>query len=93
MEKKVQNRLIKFLRSKGCFVMKITVVPGIPTGTPDVWAFKEGWWGAFECKATEKSEFQPLQKERIEKFAEWSTGMVVHSGNIEEVISQLEKML
>lgn len=93
MEKKVQNKLIKFLRSKGCFVMKITVVPGIPTGTPDVWAFNEGWWGAFECKATAKSAYQPLQKERIEKFNQWSTGMVVHSGNIDEVISQLEKML
>ncbi len=93
MEKKVQNKLIKFLRSKGCFVMKITVVPGIPTGTPDVWAFYEGWWGAFECKADEKSKYQPLQKERIEKFSQWSTGMVVHSGNIDDVISQLETML
>lgn len=93
MEAKVQKRLIKFLRDNGCFVMKITVVPGIPVGTPDVWAFKEGWWGAFECKATEKSPFQPLQKERIQKLAEWSTCMVVHADNIDDVISQLEKML
>lgn len=93
MEKKVQNRLIKFLRSKGCFVMKITVVPGIPTGTPDVWFFKEGFWGCAEIKGNEKSKFQPLQKETIEKLSQWSWCKVVHSNNVENILDELDSIL
>lgn len=93
MESQVQKRLIKFLKSKGCYIIKTKPGLGTPVGCPDVWAFLEGWWGAFECKATEKSPFQPLQKETLEKLDKWSTAMVVHSGNIDDVILQLEKML
>jgi Holliday junction resolvase len=93
VEKKVQTRLIKYLRSKGCYVIKLSAVPGVPTGCPDVLALYEGWWGAFECKASAKAPFQPLQEYTIQKFEKWSTAYVVHPDNIDEVISQLEKML
>jgi Holliday junction resolvase len=93
MESQVQKRLIKYLKGKGCYVIKTKPGLGTPVGCPDVWAFLEGWWGAFECKATEKSPFQPLQKETIEKLDKWSTATVVHANNIDDVISQLEKML
>jgi Holliday junction resolvase len=93
MESKVQKRLIKYLHSKGCYVIKTQPGLGTKVGCPDVFAFLEGWWGAFECKATEKSPFQPLQKETLVKLDKWSTAMVVHSDNIDDVILQLEKML
>lgn len=93
MESQVQKRLIKYLKGKGCYVIKTKPGLGTPVGCPDVWAFLEGWWGAFECKATEKSPFQPLQKETLEKLDKWSTAMVVHANNIDDVIAQLEKML
>jgi Holliday junction resolvase len=93
MEKKVQDKLIRFLKKHGCYVIKITVVPGVPTGTPDVFFCKEGFYGFAECKANSKSKFQPLQRERIAMFHEWSWCRVVHSGNIDEIILQLEKLL
>lgn len=93
MEKKVQTRLIKYLRSKGCYVIKTKPGPGVPVGCPDVIALYEGWWGAFECKASAKAPFQQLQEHTIEKLNNWSLAVVVHPDNIEEVISQLEKML
>lgn len=95
MEKKVQTKLIKYLKKKGCYVIK-TQVDGrglVPVGCPDVIALYEGWWGAFECKASAKAKFQPLQEYTIEKLNNWSIAMVVHPDNIDEVISQLEKML
>lgn len=94
-EKKVQSRLIKYLKSKGCYVIK-TQIDGrglVPVGCPDVIALYEGWWGAFECKGSAKAPFQPLQEYTIEKLNNWSIALVVNPDNIEEVISQLEKML
>lgn len=93
MESKVQKRLIKYLKGKGCYVIKTKPGLGTPVGCPDVWAFYEGWWGAFECKAYANSPYQPLQKETLEKLDKWSTAWVVHSDNIDDVILQLEKML
>lgn len=72
--------------------MVITVVPGIPKGCPDVIALHEGAWFAFECKAYENSKFQPLQKETIEKLAQWGFAWVVHSDNYDEIVSELESM-
>lgn len=95
MEKKVQTRLIKYLKKKGCYVIK-TQVDGrglVPVGCPDVIALYEGWWGAFECKGSAKAKFQPLQEVTIEKLNNWSIAMVVHPDNIDDVISQLEMML
>lgn len=94
-EKKVQKRLISYLKKKGCYVIK-TQVDGrgmVPVGCPDVIALYEGWWGSFECKGSATAPFRPLQKETIEKHNNWSFSTVVHPDNIEEVISQLEKML
>lgn len=93
MESQTQKRLIQYLKRKGCYVIKTKPGPGTPVGCPDVFAFLEGWWGAFEVKARANSPFQPLQKETIEKLNDWSVAWVVHSGNINKVISQLEKML
>lgn len=95
MEAKVQKRLINYLKSKGCYVIKTRpdARGSVPVGCPDVFAFYEGWWGAFEVKAYATSPYRPLQKETLEKLDKWSTAWVVHSGNIDDVIRQLEKML
>jgi len=93
MEKKVQDKLIRFLKKKGCLVIKIKPGPGVGVGIPDLFFCKEGFYGFVECKASLKSKFQPLQKERIKQLDDWSWCKVVHSGNIDEVILQLEKLL
>lgn len=92
-EKDCQKRLIKHLRSKGCYVIKTKPGPGTPVGTPDVLALYEGWWGAFEVKAGPDAPFQPLQQRTIKKFDEWSFGRVVHPGNIDDIIAELEMIL
>lgn len=93
MEAKTQQRLIKYLKWKGCYVIKTKPGPGTPVGCPDVIALFEGWWGAFEVKGSAKSPFKPLQKETLDMLDQWSTVWVVHPGNIDKVILQLEKML
>lgn len=94
-EKKVQSKLIKYLKKKGFYVIK-NQVDGrglVPVGCPDVIALYEGFWCAFECKGSAKAKFQPLQQVTIEKLNGWSMATVVHPDNIDDVISQLEKML
>lgn len=93
MESKVQKRLIQFLKSRGCYVIKTKPGPGVPVGCPDVIALYEGFWAAFECKADEDSPFQPGQEATLAKLESWSVAKVVHSQNIDEVIEDLKKIL
>ena len=93
MEAKIQKRLVKFLKSKGCYVIKTKPGPGTPVGCPDVLALYEGWWGAFEVKAYANSPYQTLQKETLAKLKQWSTTMVVHSENIDDVETELSRIL
>ena len=93
MESKVQKRLIQYLKSKGCYVIKTRVIPGVPKGCPDVFAFYEGWYGVFECKASEDAPFQTLQPETLAKFEQWTTTWVVYPENFDQVKAELEKIL
>lgn len=92
-ESAVQSDLIKFLKKRGCYVIKTKSGMGTPVGCPDVLALLEGMWLVFEIKANEKSSFQPLQKETIEKLDTWSYGRVVHSGNLQAIKAELEMIL
>lgn len=93
MESKIQQKLIKYLKGKGCYVIKTKPGPGTPVGCPDVIALYEGFWAAFEVKAGPNSPFQPLQEKTISKMADWSFAKVVHSENYNEVIAELEMIL
>lgn len=93
MEAKTQQRLIKFLKGQGCEVFKMTIMPGIPKGTPDILFLKEGFWGFAEVKASAKAPFQTLQPEKIAKFNEWSWCKAVYPENYDEVIEELEQIL
>ena len=93
MEAKTQQRLIKYLKSKGCEVFKMTIMPGIAKGTPDVLFLKEGFWGFCEVKASKRAPFQTLQPEKIAKFNEWSWCKVIYPENYDEIIEELEQIL
>lgn len=93
METKLQTKLIKYLKKKGCYVIKTKPGPGTPVGCPDVLALLEGFWAAFEIKAYPNSRFRPLQQETVDKFDNWSFARVVHSGNIDEIIEELDTIL
>jgi len=91
-EAKLQSEIIKYLRSKKCFVMKCGGA-GVPTGTSDVFFCLEGFYGFIEVKASEKSPYRPLQKEFLAKMSDWSWSKAVYPNNWLEVRSELESIL
>lgn len=93
MEAKTQQKLIKYLKGKGCFVIKMQAGPGVPVGTPDVFFCKDGFYGFAEVKASKFSKYQTLQKQRIALLDEWSWCRVIHPENINAAISELDTML
>jgi Holliday junction resolvase len=93
MESKLQSEIIKYLKSKGCFVVKLQAGPGVPQGSPDILALKEGCWLAIEVKASVNSPFQPLQKERLAKLDEWSWARAVYPQNWPEIKAELDSLL
>lgn len=92
IETKLQSEIIKYLKSKHCFVMKCAG-PGVPTGTSDLFFCLEGFYGFIEVKKSSKASFQPLQKEFVERINRWSWAMVVSPDNWIEVKQELEAML
>lgn len=92
IEKKLQSEIIKYLKSKGCFVMKCGG-SGVPTGTADVFFCVEGFYGFAEVKASKTSKFQPLQREFLEKMNNWSWARRVDPTNWQEVKAELENIL
>lgn len=93
MESKLQSEIIKWLKSKGCYVIKLQSGPGVPQGSPDILALKEGAWLAVEVKASRRSKYQPLQKERLEKLDGWSWAKAVFPENWVEIKSELDIFL
>ena len=91
-EAKLQSEIIKYLRSKHCFVMKCGGA-GVPTGTSDVFFCFEGFYGFIEVKVSEKAPFRPLQKEFLKKMDDWSWAKAVYPNNWGEVKQELEQML
>lgn len=92
-EARVQAKLIKYLNDKGCYVVKTKPGMGTPVGCPDVFAFYEGFWAAFECKANKNAGWKPLQKETLDLLAQWSFVWVVYPENLDSVITELEDIL
>lgn len=92
-ESAFQAKIIKWLKSQGCYVIKNTGMPGVPVGCPDVVFFKEGFYGFIEVKPSKDAGFQPLQKPTLEKLDAWSWAKVVHPQNWDEIKLDLERML
>lgn len=92
-ESDLQSKITKYLRSKGCYVIKTQAGPGVPRGCPDIIFLYEGFYGAIEVKASKTSRFQPLQKETIEKLDNWSWAKVVYPANWPEVKKELDSLL
>lgn len=76
----LQDTVIKYLKTKGCVVLKVPASPGVPKGFPDVLALKEGLWLAIEVKASKSSKFQPGQQAMLKKLGEWSYAYVAYGG-------------
>lgn len=93
VESNLQSKIRNHLEKKGCYVLVITVGPGIPTGCSDIIFMLEGFWGAIEVKDSPKAKYQPLQEETLEKFNTWSWAKRVDPTNWPVVRAELETML
>lgn len=92
-ESKLQKEIVRYLKSKKCYVIKTRPGSGTPVGCPDIIALLEGCWIALEVKASEKSPFQPLQEHTIEKLDDWSYAKAVFPENWLEIKAELDVML
>lgn len=92
-EAKLQSDVIRYLRDKGCYVIKAKPGAGVPMGCPDIIFMLEGFWGGIEVKANPRSAFKVLQEETLEKLNIWSWAKVVHPENWVEVKQELEVIL
>lgn len=94
-ESKLQADIKKHLRSKGCYVIKTRpdASGSIPKGCPDIFFFKEGFWGAIEVKAAPSSPYKVLQKETLEKLDAWSWAKRVDPTNWPAIKQELEGLL
>lgn len=92
-ENRLQARIRKYLKDKGCYVIVIRPQPGIPDGCPDIMFMLEGFWGAIEVKDSPKANWQPLQMETLAKLAGWSWARRVDPTNWLETKAELEAIL
>lgn len=92
-EAQLQTTIIRYLRSKGCYVIKHQAGPGVPRGCPDLSFYTEGFYGFIEVKASKTASFRPLQKETVEKLNKMSWARVVYDSNWPEVKSDLDSLL
>ena len=92
-ESVLQGKVIKWLKERGCYVIKNSAVSGVPTGCPDVVFFKERFYGFIEVKSSKGARFQPLQKETLAKLDAWSWAKVVYPENWEETQKELALIL
>lgn len=93
LEGKLQKEIIKFLKGKGCFVMKTTPGGGVPTGTADIFFCKEGFYGWIEVKKAKNATHQPGQDAFIAKMDDWSWARFANPSNWGEIKDELEEML
>lgn len=91
-ESSLQSKIIKYLESKGCYVVKTGGI-GTGNGCPDLLFFYEGFYGALEVKASKTAKFQPLQKIILDKFDSWSYGRVVWPENWNDIKNELEQLI
>ena len=93
LERDFQKTVIKWLRSKGCLVLKYEQNATTRAGVADVFFCKEGFYGFIECKKSKSATLRPGQKEFINKMNEWSYGIIAYPENWSKIKKELEEML
>jgi hypothetical protein len=92
MEKKLQSEIIKFLQSKGAYVLKNDAT--YRQGVPDLSFWHPDLSGFIEVKAHENSPFRPLQQKTIERLEAMGLFIrVIHSENWPEHKANFEQWL
>ena len=92
-EANFQAKFIKWARGKGFKCYKQQMNATTRAGTPDLFMFKEGWWGWVEFKKSKNSPKRPGQQQNIDWAQENSWGKFVYPENFDETKEELEAML
>jgi Holliday junction resolvase-like predicted endonuclease len=91
-EKKLQAEIIKFLQSKGAYVLKNDA--SYRQGVPDLSFWRPDLTGFIEVKAHENSPFQPLQELTMKKIKDMSIFCeVIHNENWVEWQAKFDQWL
>lgn len=93
LEKNFQAKVIKYLKSKGCFTWKMQQNATTQAGVADVFFCIEGFYGFIECKKCKNASLRPGQKEFIEKMNNWSWAKICYPENWRETVKELEEIL
>ena len=88
-ESDFQRDLLRFLRLKGCFCIKLQAGPGVPTATPDILFCHYGFYGFIEVKLSKRSRLQPGQRESVAKLNEMSYAKIIYPENFSELEEDL----
>lgn len=93
LEKDFQAKVIRWLKSKGCVVLKYQQNATTRVGVADVFFCKEGFYGFLECKKSKNAPLRPGQKQFIDKMNEWSYGAIIYPENFEKIKKELGEIL
>ena len=93
LEKNFQSKIIKYLKAKGCVVIKYQQNATTQASIPDVIFLKDGFWGAIEVKKNKTARFRPGQKEMVAKMNDMSWAKVVYPENWSETQKELCELL
>ena len=92
-ESQLQTKIIKYLKDKGCYVIKTKPGVGTPVGCPDIIALCGGLWLALEVKGSATAKYRPLQETTLEMLDGWSYAKTVFPANWWEIKADLDAML
>lgn len=94
LEKDFQKTVIRWLRAKGCVVLKYQQNATTRASIPDILFLKEGFWGAIEVKKSKTAKYRPGQKETVAKMDAMSWARVIYPGKCwEDTKKELEELL
>lgn len=93
LEKDFQSKVIRWLKSQGCVVLKYEANATTKVGVADVFFCKEGFYGFLECKKSKNAKKRPGQQAFIDKMDEWSYGKFVYPENWDTIKAELGEML
>lgn len=93
LEKDLQAKIVKWLKSKGCIVLKYQQNATTRASVPDIIALKDGFWLAIEVKKAKNSPCRPGQREMVAKMDSMSYARIVWPENWPEIQKELGEML
>ena len=93
-EAALQGKIIRWLKSKGFVVIKLSATPGVPSGIPDVlFLLDGGGWGFLEVKSGPNARFQPLQKHWLAKLDDMFFARAVWPENWDFIKKEIENIV